>query len=187
MSVYSKSAIANMIPPFVKARLADFLTFSRGVLGLVILSLSFIGEDAYKTVLALALIGVISDIFDGRAARRYLKNGQGKLGKYDLFIDTFFVLCILGYFSFSGIVIPQVLGLGWITLAFITIALYKGRTEILFLFEIPSILALIAIAGIYDLGIFALVILPAICVVTILNRRRILYLIFEYIPNTFRE
>ena len=187
MSVNTKSAIVNMVPPFVKARLADFLTLSRGILGLIILSLSFIGEDAYKTVLALAFIGVITDIFDGRAARRYLKNRQGKLGKYDLLVDTLFVLCILGYFSFSEIVIPQVLGLGWITLAFITIALYKGKTKILYLFEIPSILALIAIAGIYNLGIFALVILPVICVATILNRRRILYLIFEYIPNTFRE
>jgi phosphatidylglycerophosphate synthase len=187
MSVNTKPAIANIVPPFVKARLADFLTLSRGVLGLVILSLSFIGADAYKTVLALAFIGVMSDIFDGIAARRYLKNGQGKLGKYDLFIDTLFVLCILGYLSFSEIVIPQVLGLGWITLAFITIALYKGKAKILYLFEIPSILALIALAGIYDLGIFALVILPAICAATILNRRRILYLIFKYIPNAFRE
>ena len=100
MNDSSNSAIENVLPSFVKTRLADLLTLSRGLIGLVILSLSFIGEDAYITVVILALTGAATDIFDGRAARRYLgENREGKLGKFDLEIDTLFVLCIIGYFS----------------------------------------------------------------------------------------
>ncbi len=173
---------------FLKERLADFLTLSRGIIGLVILSLSFIGKDAYLAVVILVLIGATTDIFDGKAARRYLgKNRESKLGKYDLDIDTFFVLCAIGYLVFSDIVVPRVVGLGWIGLALLAIVLYKRKPKILFLFEIPSILALIVIAGIYDLRIFTLIIIPAICAGVIINYKRILYLLFEHIPRTFSE
>lgn len=136
----------------------------------------------------LVLIGGITDIFDGRAARRYLgENREGKLGKHDLEIDTFFVLCALAYLSFSEIVIPKLMGLGWIGLALITIVLCKRKPKILFLFEIPSILALIVIAGLYDLRVFTLIVLPAICAGVIINYKRVRYLLFEYIPKTFSE
>jgi len=173
---------------FAKERIADFLTLSRGIIGLVILSLSFLGKDAYVAVVILALIGAATDILDGKAARRYLgRNQASRLGKYDLEMDTLFVFCIICYFSLSDIVIAKVLGLGWIALASITIILYRRKPKILFLFEIPSILALIAIAGIYNSEIFALIILPAICAAVIINRRRVLYLVFEYIPRSFFE
>ncbi len=99
------TAIDNFIPSYVKSRLADILTLSRVIIGLVILTLSFLGEEAYMTVVILALLGGATDISDGKIARRYLsKYGEGKLGKYDLTIDTSFVLCITGYFTFSGII-----------------------------------------------------------------------------------
>ncbi len=80
----------------LKERLADFLTLSRVVIGLVILSLSFVGRDAYITVVILVLVGAATDVFDGKVARRYLgENREGKLGKHDLEIDTIFVLCAL--------------------------------------------------------------------------------------------
>jgi len=186
MSDFNSSVIENVIPSIVKARLADFLTLSRLLIGIVILLLGLIGKEAYITVVIMALVGAATDILDGKAARHFLgENREGKLGKHDLLIDTLFVLCILGYFSFSEIVIPKAVGLGWIVSALITISLCKGKTKVIYLFEIPSILALIAMTGIYDTGTFLLVILPAICVATIINRRRILYLIFEYIPKSF--
>jgi len=78
----------------LKERLSDFLTASRVFIGLVILSLSFIGKDAYLAVVILVIIGGITDIFDGRVARRYLgENREGELGKYGLEIDTFMVFC----------------------------------------------------------------------------------------------
>ena len=58
---------------FWKRNLADFLTLSRAIIGLTILSLSFIGKDAYIVVVILALIGGATDIFDGKAASPYSK------------------------------------------------------------------------------------------------------------------
>lgn len=135
-------------PSGLKAKLADILTLTRVVLGVVILSLSLVGRDAYIAVVILVIIGGITDIFDGRIARRYLGGGQeGILGKHDLEIDTFFVLCALGYFSFSGIVIPMAVGLSWIGLAVIVIAVYRAKPKILLIFEVPTILTLIVISG----------------------------------------
>jgi phosphatidylglycerophosphate synthase len=164
------------------------LTLSRVVIGLVILALSFVGSDAYMAVVILLIIGGITDVFDGRVARRYLgEKREGALGKHDLVIDTLFVLCALAYFSFSGIVIPKLVGFGWIGLAVVAIVACKRKPKILFLFEIPTVLALIAIAGLYDFRVFALIALPAICGGLVINYKRIRYLLFEYIPNTFSE
>lgn len=175
-------------PSGLKARLADFLTLSRVVIGLVVLSLSFVGKDAYVAVVILVIIGGITDIFDGKVARRYLgENREGKFGKHDVEIDTFLVLCVLAYFSFSGIVIPKLVGFGWIGLAVIAIVACKRKPKILFLFEIPTILALIAIAGLYDLRVFAIIVLPAICGGLIINYKRVRYLLFQHIPKTFSE
>ena len=58
---------------FLQRNLADFLTLSRVVIGLTILSLSFVGKNAYMAVLILALIGGATDILDVKAARRYLQ------------------------------------------------------------------------------------------------------------------
>ena len=175
--------------PFgLKARLADFLTLSRVVIGLVILALSFVGSDAYMAVVILLIIGGITDVFDGRVARRYLgEKREGALGKHDLEIDTFFVLCALAYFSFSGIVIPKLVGFGWIGLAVVAIVACKRKPKILFLFEIPTVLALIISAGLYDLGLFLLIVVPAICGGLVINYKRVRYLLFEHIPNTFSE
>jgi hypothetical protein len=169
-------------------RLCDLLTFSRVVIGLAILSLSFIGKDAYLAVVVLVIIGGITDMFDGRVARHYLgENREGKLGKYDLQIDTFFIFCTLAYFSLAGIVIPMVVGLGWIALALIVIFACKRNPKVLLSFEIPSILALITIAGLYDLKIFAFIVLPAICIGVIIEHKRIRYLLFDYFPKVFSK
>jgi len=179
--------IKNSPLSLLRERLADFLTLSRGIIALAILSLSFIGKDAYITVVILALVGATTDIFDGKAARRYLKNRESKLGKHDVEVDTFFVLCILSYFSLSGIVIPKAVGLAWIGLALIAIVLYKRKLKVLFTIEISSVLASIAIAGLYDFKLFISIILPVILAGTIINHNRVLYLVFEYIPKTFSE
>ena len=171
---------------FVKEELADFLTLSRAIIGLVILSLSFVGRDAYLAVVILTLCGGVTDIFDGKAARRYLgEDREGKLGKHDLEIDTFFVLCVLCYLSLSEIVIPKIVGLAWIGLVVIAAILYKRKPKVLLLFEVPTALALLAVAGLYDVQIFALVIMPAVLLGVIINYKRVLYIVFEYWPKLF--
>ncbi len=176
-------------PPFLlKEKLADLLTLSRGIIALVILSLSFIGKEAYLAVVILVLVGVVTDILDGKAARRYLGKGrESRLGKFDLEVDTLFVLCTMAYLSFSGIVIPRVFGLAWIGLAVITVLLCRRKTKILLIFEVPMVIALLVISGIYSLKIFAFIILPAMLIGLIINRKRVLYIIFEYWPKVFSE
>jgi phosphatidylglycerophosphate synthase len=171
---------------FVKKNLADFLTLSRVIISLTILSLSFIGKDAYIVVVILALIGGATDIFDGKVARRYLgENRESKLGKYDVEIDTLFVLCVIAYFSFSEIVIPKVAGLAWIGLALMAIALSKGKPQILILFETAGVIALLVITGLYNLKIFALIIAPTVIAGILINYKRVLYLVFDYWPKLY--
>ena len=188
MSRSGKSSlmVESKAAPFLKEKLADLLTLSRIIIALVIVSLSFIGKDVYIAVVILALVGATTDIFDGKAARRYLgENRKSKLGKYDVEVDTFFVLCVIGYLSFSEIVISKLIGLGWIGFALTAVALSRRNLKILLLIEIPSVVALLAIAGLYNLETFALIILPAMAVGIIINRKRVLYLIFEYWPKVF--
>ena len=168
-----------------KERLADLLTLSRGIIGLVILSLSFIGKDAYLTVVILALVGAATDIFDGKVARRYLKNRESKLGKYDVEIDTLFVLCIIAYFSLSGIIIPRVVGLAWVGLALMAVIVSKRAPKVLLVFEIPSVLAILTITGLYDFKIFISIIAPVFFAGVIINYKRVLYLVFEHFPRVF--
>jgi len=173
-------------PPFsFKERLADLLTLSRGVIGLVILSLSFIGKDAYLTVVILALVGAATDIFDGKVARRYLKNRESKLGKYDAETDTLFVLCIIAYFSLSGIVVPRVMGLTWVGLALMAVIVSKRAPKVLLMFEIPSVLAILTITGLYDFKVFISIIAPMFFAGVIINYKRVLYLVFEHFPRVF--
>ena len=103
-------------------------------------------------------------MLDGRIARKFLsKDRKGKLGKYDLLFDTFFVLCILAYLSLSRIVMPMALGLAWIVLAVIASSVWKFKAKVLNLFEITTILTLFAIAGIYDLKLFFLLPFGGVC------------------------
>jgi phosphatidylglycerophosphate synthase len=161
---------------------------SRGVIGVIILSLSLIGKDAYTVVVVLALMGAATDVLDGRIARKFLsKDRKGKLGKYDLAFDTFFVLCILAYLSLSRIVMPMALGLAWIVLAVIASSVWKFKAKVLNLFEITTILTLFAIAGIYDLKLFFILIVPATLVAVIYNWDRMWHVIRVKIPGEFSE
>jgi len=170
----------------LKENLADFLTLSRAIIGLTILSLSLIGKDVYIAVVILALIGGATDIFDGKVARRYLReNRQSKLGKYDVEIDNFFVLCIIAYISFSEIVIPKAAGWGWIGLALAAIVLSKGRAQILITFETAGVIALLIITGLYNLKIFTLIIAPTVIAGVLINYKRVVYLVFDYWPRLY--
>ncbi len=181
----SPEVASRTISP-LKENLADSLTLSRAIIGLTILSLSFIGKDASIAVVILALIGGATDIFDGKAARRYLReNRQSKLGKYDVEIDNFFVLCVIAYLSFSEIVIPTVAGLGWIGLALMVIVLSKGKAQLLILFETAGVIALLVITGLYNLEIFALIIAPTVIAGVLINHKRVLYLVFDYWPRLY--
>lgn len=171
---------------FLKRNLADSLTVSRIIIGLIILSLSFIGKSAYLAVVILALVGAATDIFDGKVARHYFgENGEGRLGKHDIEVDTLFVLCVLGYFSFSGVVIHRAIGLGWIGLVLIAAILYKKNPKVLVISEVITVITLLVIILLHDPLVFGLIVAPAMAGGIIINRRRVLYLVFNYWPSLF--
>jgi phosphatidylglycerophosphate synthase len=172
----------------IKNNLADTFTLSRGIIGVIILLLSFVGKDAYTAVVVLALVGAATDVLDGRTARRFIsRDRKGRLGKYDLAFDTFFVLCILAYLSLSRIVMPMVLGLAWIVIALIASSVWRLKAKVLNLFEITTILALFAIAGMYDTKLFLLLIVPTTLAVVIINWDRTWHVLRVKIPGDFSE
>ena len=173
---------------FLKRNLADSLTVSRIIIGLIVLSLSFIGKSAYVAVVILTLVGAATDILDGKVARHYFgENREGRLGKDDVEVDTLFVLCVLGYFSFSGVVIHPAIGLGWIGLVLIATILYKKNLRVLVISEVTTVIALLVIALLYDPLVFGLIVAPAMTGGIIINRRRVLYLVFDYWPSLFSK
>ncbi len=173
---------------FLQRNLADFLTLSRVVTGLIVLSLSFIGKSAYIAVVILTLVGAATDILDGKVARHYFgENREGKLGKHDVEVDTLFILCVLGYLSFSGVVIHRAIGLGWIGSVLIATLLSRRDLRVLVISEITTVIALLVIALLYNPLVFGLIIAPAMTGGIIINRRRVLYLIFNYWPSMFSK
>ena len=181
-------AVEDTSLSYLKRNLADYLTVSRAIIGFIILSLGIVGKNAYPVVVVLTLIGAATDLLDGKVARHYFgEHGEGRLGKHDLEIDTLFVLCVLGYCSFAGIVVPKVLGLGWISLVLIAAVLFRKSTRILVLSEIPTVIALLVISLLYNIQVFALIVMPAMVVGIVVNRRRVMYLIFDYWPGVFMK
>jgi len=173
---------------FLKRNLADFLTASRLTTGLAVLSLSFIGKDAYIAVVILTLVGAATDILDGNIARHYLGgNREGRLGKHDLEIDTIFVLCVLGYLSFSGVVIHWAIGWGWIGLVLIAAVLSRRNLKVLIVAEVTTVIALLVITLLYDPLIFGIIIAPVMAAGIIINHKRLLYILFDYWPSLFSK
>jgi len=171
---------------FLQRNLADFLTLSRVIISLIVLSLGFIGKSAYLAVVVLTLFGAVTDILDGKVAKHYFgETGEGKLGKHDVEIDTFFVLCVMGYFTFSGIIINVAIGLGWIGLVIIAVIISRRNLKVLVISEVITVIALLIIALLYAPLIFGILIAPAMAVGIIVNRRRVLYLLFDYWPSIF--
>ncbi len=173
---------------FWKRNLADFLTLSRILIGIIVLALSLLGKSAYLAVVILTLSGAATDIFDGKVARHYLGTGkEGRLGKHDAEIDTFFVLCVLAYFSLSGVIINKEIGLGWIGLSLICYILSRRDLRVLVVTEVCTVIALLAITLLYDTSIFVFIISPAMAAGLFINRHRVIYLLFEYWPVMFRK
>ena len=183
---YETPASEGEVHSTFSKNLADYLTFSRLVTGFIILALALMGENAYIVVVLLSFLGAITDIYDGRAARRYLGEGkEGKLGKYDITIDTFFISCIIGYLAFSHITITPWIGIIWISTVIAVSLLTKGDARVLTVFEIVGVISILLITLFYDPLIFMLLIAPGMAFGIIINRRRVFHLLFRKWPDMF--
>ena len=171
---------------FLQRNVADFLTLSRVIIGLTVLALSLVGKSAYLTVVILTLFGGATDIFDGRVARHYFgESREGRLGKYDADIDTFFLLCVMAYFSLTGIYNYRAVGLGWIGLVVIAAILSRRNMKVLIVSEIITVISLLIITLLYDLRVFLAVIVPVFALGLVINRKRLIYIMFSYWPSLF--
>ena len=171
---------------FLQRNLADFLTLSRIIIGLIILALSLAGKSAYLTVVVLTLCGGATDIFDGKVARHYFgESREGRLGKYDMDIDVFFMLCTMTYLTLTGIYTYKAVGLGWVSLVIIAAILSRRSPKIYIVSEIITVISLLIITLLYDLQIFLTVIVPVFVLGLIINRKRLLYHMFTYWPSLF--
>jgi hypothetical protein len=88
-------------------RLADLLTFSRFVLGGVIVLLGFfLREQSLPIILTLILVGWTTDVLDGPMARRAHDPPHTWLGDNEALADTALTVGALIAFSFCGYVFP---------------------------------------------------------------------------------
>jgi len=170
---------------YLERNLADILTLTRIIIGLIILSFSFMGENAYIAVVIFTFVGAATDILDGKAARHYSR--EGRLGKHDHEVDTFFVLCVMGYLSLTRIIIQPVLGFGWIGFVLITYIFSKRDLRVQIISEIATVIALLVISLFYNPLLFWLIIAPSLATGIVVNRKRVLYLTFDYWPSIFSK
>ena len=97
---------------------ADLITGTRGLLGLVIVWLGLTqGESALPAVVLLMLLDWTGDFVDGGVAHRSRNPRRTWIGDSDIYIDTFISIC-LGIYLVSAGFAGQVVGfcylLGWI-------------------------------------------------------------------------
>jgi len=176
------------MPSLFQKNLADYLTLSRVFIGLVILLLAFIGKDVFLIVLSLVFIGALTDILDGRVARRYLNEGEeSRLGRYDIVADIIFILCIIAYLSFSGIVLSALAGIGWIALVLLASWLTAGDRRVLTILEVISAIAVYIVVLIYDSHLFFLLVLPVTMLMAVINRHRLQQLMLRQWPLLFSK
>ncbi|MBN2239650.1 MAG: CDP-alcohol phosphatidyltransferase family protein [Dehalococcoidales bacterium] len=173
-------------PGIIKRNLPDFLTVCRLICGLAILVLSLAGRDAYVAVVILIFVGGLTDIMDGRAARRYLGKGrEGRLGKHDILFDITFLLCAVVYFSLADIVINATLGLAWAAFVFLAVLVTRRDRRVIIVCEVITVVSLLVITLIYDPGFFVTVVVPVMVIGIFINRRRLMYILFRYWPALF--
>jgi len=79
----------------MKNRIPILLIYSRLIIGFAIVALALAENPQKNVIVALFLIGLLTDIFDGIIARK-LKISTEKLRRMDSSVDQVFFICIIG-------------------------------------------------------------------------------------------
>jgi hypothetical protein len=83
---------------------ADFITATRGLLGLIIVWLGITqGETALPMVVFLMLLDWTGDFVDGGIAQRSRHPRRTRIGDSDIYIDLFVSLCLAIYLLSAGL------------------------------------------------------------------------------------
>lgn len=151
-------------------KIPDTLTLSRLFLGLALISLIPHGASSTTEHLAVLflIIGILSDILDGRLARKFKIVQQSAIGRNEISCD---MLMAAGYLFYAGSVgiLPVIVGVGWGILTFTT-ALLPNNNDIYLkpkkLIQIPGFFLMAYLARFLDwqtnlaaIGILALMLI----------------------------
>ncbi len=88
---------------------ADLITGTRGLIGLLIVWLGLTqGEKVLPVIALLMLLDWTGDFFDGSLAQRSRHPRRTRLGDSDIYIDLFVSLCLTTYLLSAGLVAPLI-------------------------------------------------------------------------------
>jgi hypothetical protein len=98
----------------------DFITASRGVLGLIIVWLGFTQEEgALPAIVFLMLLDWTGDFVDGSIAHRSRHPRRTRIGDSDIYIDLFVSICLGIYLvnaGYVGFTVGFWYAIGWVLL-----------------------------------------------------------------------
>ncbi len=126
--------------------IADCITISRGLLGIVMIWLGVAqGDRALPVIVLLMILCWTGDFVDGGIARRSRHPHHTFIGDHDVYVDLFVSLCLGGYLLSAGFVGP-IFSCGY--LIFWTLFLWRFGLDknLLMLIQLPIYLDLIMIA-----------------------------------------
>jgi phosphatidylglycerophosphate synthase len=173
-------------------QVADWLTASRAVIALWIVSLGWAGKRALPVVILLLILGWTTDILDGRLARRAAREGSPSpdikesswLGEHDFTFDMIMVFASFVYLTASGYV-PAQWALGYTVVAAIFILASSGSKSVTELFAFPLV-ALPLIIAYQDVPWAAYLYLAWILLALILAWERFTGVVREFIEGMRR-
>lgn len=126
--------------------IADFITASRGLLGIVMIWLGLTqGVSALPTIILLMIVCWTGDFVDGGIAHLSRRPRHTLIGDSDIFIDLFVSLCLGTYLIAAGFVGP-IFGCGYLIVWTLLLWRFGLDKNLLMLIQLPIYLDLILIA-----------------------------------------
>ncbi len=160
------------------ARLADLLSGSRLVCGLLLIYFGTRGSGTLPTATLVVAIMWTTDQLDGWAARR--ASTPTRLGRFDFALDVSVYICLLLYLALTGFVPADIVAGFFLICAALAIALRRKAIVVLALRIVDAACAWILIR--YDWRLFLAVILW-LSILAFVYRRRLL----ERVPKWLHE
>ena len=159
--------------------IADFITASRGLLGVLMIWLGLVqGVRALPAIVLLMLVCWTGDFVDGGIARLSRHPRHTFIGDHDVYVDLFVSLCLGAYLLSAGFVGP-IFSCGYLIVWTLLLWRFGLDKNLLMLIQLPIYLDLImnALRLIPQIGIWLVV---WVLVATAINWRRFTH---EIVPQ----
>ncbi len=160
----------------------DLLTASRGVIAVVIVSLSLTGQEALSWVILLTMVGWTTDILDGRVARRQNKEPSW-VGEHEFTFDMIMVFSALVYLVMAGFV-PVLPAAIYVAVAALFIVFCQSKS-VTMSFAFPLVVLPLIVAC-YEAPHAAYIYIAWIVLALMYDWRRFFGVVREFITNMKR-